>query len=46
MKPVKPSTAICQRPGTCCCFMPPIMNTNSATAATIIHSAELVNGRT
>ncbi len=36
MKPVTPSTAICQRPGTSCRFMP--INMKPATSASAISS--------
>jgi hypothetical protein len=42
MKPVKPSTAACQRPGTSSRFMPPSMNSHSAPSVITIHRAELV----
>ena len=42
-KPVRLSTAVCQRPGTSWRFVPPHMNSMIATATIAIHSAELVN---
>ena len=42
MKPVRPSTAICQRPGTSWRFMPPSMNSQITASASTIHSALLV----
>jgi hypothetical protein len=42
MKPVTPSTAACQRPGTSWRFMPPSMNSHSAPSVTSIHKALLV----
>ena len=42
MKPVKPSTAICQRPGTTSRFMPPSMNNQSTSRVIIIQKALLV----
>jgi len=44
-KPVKPSTAACQRPGTRSRFIPPIMKIHSATSVATIHKAELVKER-
>jgi hypothetical protein len=41
-KPVSPSTAICQRPGTSWRLAPPPTNTSSTMAVIAIHSAELV----
>ena len=42
-KPVRYSTAICQRPGTSCRFRPPHMKATITPRTTSIHSAELVN---
>src|SRR3546814_10162613 len=42
-KPVKPSTAICQRPGTSWRFMPPSMNSHRMIAAAPIHTALVVS---
>ena len=42
IKPVRLSTAICQRPGTSWRLLPPATNTSSATTVIAIHSAELV----
>ena len=43
MKPVMPSTATCQRPGTSSRFIPPSMNTQIEPSTISIHSALLVN---
>ena len=45
MKPVTPSTATCQRPGTSSRFMPPSMKTRIEPSTIIIHSAELVKAK-
>ena len=42
-KPVRYSTAICQRPGTSWRLVPPSMNSTITARTTNIHSAELVN---
>lgn len=42
MNPVMYSTAICQRPGTTCRFIPPITKMNRATVEIAIHMDELV----
>ena len=42
MKPVRPSTAICQRPGTSCRFIPVAMKAKISMSATSIHSELLV----
>ncbi len=42
MKPVTPSTAACQRPGTSARFMPPSMNSHTAASVKSIHSELLV----
>ncbi len=43
MKPVTPSTAICQRPGTSSRLRPPTMNAQIAASTISIHKALLVN---
>ena len=42
MKPVTPSTAICQRPGTISRFIPPAMNSQSAPRTSTMNNDELV----
>jgi hypothetical protein len=42
MKPVTPSTAICQRPGTSSRFIPPHMKTQKAPNTRIMNNEELV----
>ena len=42
MKPVTPSTAICQRPGTSWRFIPPSMNSQIVPSTISIHKALLV----
>ena len=42
MKPVTPSTAICQRPGISSRFIPPSMNSHTAASVNSIHSELLV----
>ena len=45
-KPVKPSTATCQRPGHDSRFMPPSMKATRATNVSAIHSARIGEGDT